>query len=192
VANPTTSPITANPRVRKLLEQIIRHKHNKAILVERAKVILKLLDGSNNTQAAKVLGLHRGTTRDWRRRWLEAQWDLQQAEALIPLEDDDALLEVIEEILEDLPRSGTPTKFSPEQIVQIIAVGCEDPQASGYTISHWTPSDLAREVVKRGIVESISARSVGRFLKAKPKLNPISRATGSIPPRRIQSNLIVP
>ena len=35
---------------------------------------------------------------------------------------------------------------------------------SGRPITHWTPPELADEAKKRGIVESISPRSVGRFL----------------------------
>lgn len=165
MANPTTWPISASPRVRKALEQIIRHKHNKAVLVERAKLILNLLDGHKNTTAARALGLHRDTARDWRARWRQLALSLQQAEALIPLEDEVTLLNLIEQGLADAPRSGGPGKFSAEQIAQILALACEDPQLSDYPTSHWTPSDLAREAVKRGIVTSISARQVGRFLK---------------------------
>jgi hypothetical protein len=46
---------------------------------------------------------------------------------------------------------------------QIMALACETPPAP---LTHWTQEDLAREVVKRGIAEEISARSVGRFLKS--------------------------
>jgi hypothetical protein len=44
-------------------------------------------------------------------------------------------------------------------------VACEDPQESGRPVTHWTPQELADEAIKRGIVTSISPRSVGRFLK---------------------------
>lgn len=50
----------------------------------------------------------------------------------------------------------------------------EDPNDSDRPISHWTPSELAEEVVGRGIVETISPRSVGRFLQQadlKPHLS---------------------
>jgi hypothetical protein len=46
-----------------------------------------------------------------------------------------------------------------------MALACEDPQASSLPISHWTPKELANEAIRRGIVSSISPRSVGRFLK---------------------------
>lgn len=166
MATPTTWPITASPRIRKLLEQIVRSKtKNKAVLVERANLILKMLDGANNTRAALALNLHRDTAREWRQRWLEVIPRLHQVEAQISLEDEVALLAVLQEILSDAPRSGAPGTFSAEAIVGIVAIACEDPRASDYPISHWTPAEIAREAVKRKIVPSISARSVGRFLK---------------------------
>src|SRR5262249_56042949 len=64
------------------------------------------------------------------------------------------------------PRRGPPATFTAEQIVQIVAVACEDPAASGRPVSHWTPREVAAEVRKRGIVATISTRSVGRFLKS--------------------------
>jgi transposase len=68
-------------------------------------------------------------------------------------------------VLSDCPRSGTPNFFSTEQVVQIVALACEKPQASERPISHWSARELADEAIKRGIVEKISPRSVGRFLK---------------------------
>ena len=78
---------------------------------------------------------------------------------------DKAFLEQIITVFSDEQRSGGPAKCSIEQIVQIVAVACAPPEYSGRPISHWTPTELASEVVKRGIVEEISPRSVGRFLK---------------------------
>ncbi|MEP0854374.1 hypothetical protein NC991_28995 [Funiculus sociatus GB1-A4] len=41
-------------------------------------------------------------------------------------------------------------------------------------MSHWTPTELAAEAIKRGIVEKISPRSVGRFLKGSYSTTPSS------------------
>jgi putative transposase len=68
-------------------------------------------------------------------------------------------------VLSDRPRPGTPAKFTAEQVCQIIKVACEEPALSGRPITRWTPRELADEVVKREIVESISPTQVGRFLK---------------------------
>jgi hypothetical protein len=50
-------------------------------------------------------------------------------------------------------------------VTDIIALACEKPSDSGLPVSHWTPAELAREAVRRGIVKSISTRQVERFLK---------------------------
>ena len=47
----------------------------------------------------------------------------------------------------------------------IIATACEPPEKSGRPVTHWTSRELADEVIKRGIVATISVRHVGRFLK---------------------------
>ena len=64
----------------------------------------------------------------------------------------------------DDDRPGAPPKFTPEQMAGIIALACEPPADSGLPVSHWTPPELAREAIKRGLVESISPRQVDRFL----------------------------
>ncbi|MCA1838530.1 MAG: helix-turn-helix domain-containing protein [Actinobacteria bacterium] len=75
---------------------------------------------------------------------------------------------MIEEVLvADQPRSGTPPTFGPQQGVRIVALAWEDPRECGRRrpVTHyWRPPELADEALKRGIVESISPRSVVRFL----------------------------
>ena len=75
------------------------------------------------------------------------------------------------ERLQDAPRSGSPPKFTAEQLTHLFAIACEDPRESGRPISHWTNRELADELVKRNIVESISPRHVGRLLD-EPDLKP--------------------
>jgi hypothetical protein len=77
--------------------------------------------------------------------------------------------------LSDAPRRGAPAKFTPEVICQIMALACKDPETLDVPISHWSQSELARQSVARGIVESISHCS-GRALfrkdaTLKPHLN---------------------
>ena len=141
--------------------------------------------GASNTRIAQLLGIDRGQVRTWRKRWLKATPRLIAAEeearekaataaatATADEEEEEEesggngvlLTEVVEEMLADEPRSGTPPSFGPEQVVRIVALACEDPRECGRPVTHWTPPELADEAVKRGIVESISPRSVGRFL----------------------------
>jgi putative transposase len=99
----------------------------------------------------------------WRRRWQAGAEALEAAEAAG--DADKVLLARIEALLDDAPRPGAPGDFSAEQLAQIISVACESPEDSGRPVTHWTPRELADEVIKRGIVKSISPRTVGRFLK---------------------------
>src|SRR6266516_467855 len=65
------------------------------------------------------------------------------------------LLALIAQLLADAPRPGAPPTFTPEQIVQLVAVACEPPEQSGRPIDHWTARELADEVKKRHLVTNI-------------------------------------
>jgi len=159
---PPTIQISA--RVQALLEQVARQRSTEYRLVSRARLILGMATGANNQELARTHDLDRSTVRAWRTRWLELMPRLSVAEAA---PESEAQLRSLPDVgLADLPRSGTPATFRAEQIVRIVAVACEDPAACGLPVSHWTPEAVAAEVVKRGIVPSISPSSVGRFLKS--------------------------
>ena len=161
-SGPQPLPIKLTERQKTTLEQITRRQTASQNLVRRANIILTVAAGMNNHQAGQHLTLHRETISTWRERWLRAKPTLLVAEqeGVGPQE----WLGLLETVLSDAPRSGTPATFSPEQIVQIVAVACETPHHSGRPISHWTPRELADEVSQRKIVTAISPRSVGRFL----------------------------
>lgn len=78
---------------------------------------------------------------------------------------DKDLRAMIGDALSDSYRSGAPPKFTAEQVAQVIALACEDPSESGLPVSHWTPDEISKELIKRQVVESISPRQVERFLK---------------------------
>jgi hypothetical protein len=71
----------------------------------------------------------------------------------------------LEERLRDAPRSGKKPRLTAEQICAIVAMACEAPGQSGRPITHWTNREIADEIVKRGIVDSISPRHAARILK---------------------------
>lgn len=129
----------------------------------RVQIIVRALEGGSNTAISQELRIDRGAVRLWRDRW-QAATDRREGLAAEQVSDHELETFIIDS-LRDAYRSGTPPKFSAEQVVQIVAIACEDPQASGYPVSHWTPKEVAAEAVKRGIVERISERQVGRFLK---------------------------
>jgi putative transposase len=163
MGGPPPATIELSTRQRALLEQFCQRHTAPQRLVRRVLILLSLADDPCLQTTARNLGLNRISVRLWRDRWLDA------AEALAQAEKDDLsdsqLLGLIEGLLDDAPRPGGPATFSPEQIVQIVAVACEPPEKSGRPISHWTHRELADEVKKRQIVKDIAPRSVGRFLK---------------------------
>lgn len=146
------APVPVTDRERRQLESLKRQATCPQQLALRARIILLAGQGVGVRPTADQLGISRSTVQGWRRRWSE------NPNASVA------------ERLSDAPRSGTPATFNPEQIRAIIALACEAPQDSGRPITQWTQGEIADEAVKRGIVESVSARSVGRFLKeADPK-----------------------
>ena len=101
--------------------------------------------------------------RRWRTRWSQHRDRLAEAEREGATDKD--LAKLLLALLSDEPRPGTPPTFTAEQLTLIIAVACEPPEACGRPVTHWTPRELADEVIKRGIVETISPRHVDRLLK---------------------------
>ena len=149
---PTPKAVILSDEEAKELARLVRRHSTSQQIVLRARIIQIAGTGMNNEQVGRELGLCADTVRLWRNRWVGLQ--------SVPLAELN-----VEERLGDAPRSGSPGKFSAEQMAQIIAIACEDPEASGYPVSHWTPKEIAMEAAKRGVVECISERQVGRFLK---------------------------
>jgi putative transposase len=160
---PIPLPIRLSLRQRQLLDLLARRQHSSQQLLRRLQIVCLAADGANNDQIARQLPCHRETAGTWRARWHAGAACLEAAE--VEGASDSQLLRLIEAILADEPRSGAPATFSPESLVQLMALACEDPQATGRPVSHWTPRELADEAVRRGLVASISPRTVGRFLK---------------------------
>ena len=149
-------------RQQDILQTMTRSSTCPQARAQQARMILLAFAGSDNEDIAHQIGCERHAVGIWRRRWASAFPRLVLIECC---EKESALPQALAELLGDLPRSGCPGKFTAEQVTQIIAVACEPPADSGRPVTHWTPRELADAVQQRGIVESISARHVGRFLK---------------------------
>ncbi len=149
-------------RQEELLRKLVRGTTTPQRLAVRAQIVLLAAAGHSSEQIVGKLVVTRPMVRKWRRRWSASQDQLRVVEGE---ESDSAVQSRICEILADAPRCGRPSDISPEQILEIIAIACEDPETAQRPFSHWTPGEVARESVRRGIIESISTRSVDRFLK---------------------------
>ncbi|GAC1564500.1 MAG: hypothetical protein NVS2B7_38480 [Herpetosiphon sp.] len=138
--------------VRQELEGLRRRHSLPHQLALRLRIILAAADGVNNSQIARRLELDVDTVRLWRQRWL--------AFAPIPYTDLS-----VEERLSDVPRAGRPVQITADQRCQIVALACEIPTDAQRPISQWTGREIADEVVKRGILPTLSARHAARLLK---------------------------
>ena len=142
--------VTAEERAE--LERIVRRHTAEQQLVERARIVLLASDGLSNSEVARRMDIHIDTVRKWRRRWCSLRG--------VPLTDLG-----ITARLGDAARPGTPARITPEQVCRIMALACEAPGESGRPISQWSTTELAAEIVQRGIVETISPRHAARLLK---------------------------
>ena len=158
----TARKVVITERQQELLQTLARSSTCSQGVARRAQVILFAFQKLSNEEIAKEVGLGRHQVGVWRLRWQQAWKRLTVIECCeTPSEFRSAVIEV----LSDEPRPGAPATFTPEQVTQILALACEPAEESGRPVTHWTPTELADEAVKRGIVASISARHVGRFLK---------------------------
>lgn len=157
----SAAKVVISERQQAVLRQLRSAHSVSRRLCQRADLILLAFDGLDNEAIAQRIDLERHQVGLWRRRWQRAFDRLVRMECLEP---EAALRRAIEEVLADEPRPGCPGTFTPEQVTQILALACEPPEKSGRPITHWTCQELADEVQKRGIVASISATQVGRYL----------------------------
>ena len=153
MATPRPPKVVLTERERAELERLVRAYTTAQQVAVRARIVLLAGGGWNNLQIARELGVDDETPGHWRRRWLQFHD--------VPLEEVS-----VAKRLADAPKPGAPAKFTPEQVCQIIALACERPADSDRPISHWSHRELADEVVRRGIVASISPRHAGRLLKS--------------------------
>ena len=62
------------------------------------------------------------------------------------------------------PVPGVRPFFPPELVMQVKALACELPHQHGLPLSRYSGRDLVREVARRGLVASISGRTLWRWL----------------------------
>lgn len=148
---------------REALERLVRAYTTPQHIAQRARIVLMSAQGRLNVEQGAALAIDHQRVRRWRRRWAACQAAIAAAEAnqgADPYIDD-----LVLSLLCDERRAGRKPTFTAEQVAQIIAVACEKPTDCGREVSHWTARELADEMIKRGIVVSISPRHVNRILE---------------------------
>ncbi|PSB28268.1 helix-turn-helix domain-containing protein [Stenomitos frigidus] len=142
------TPLQLGETERSQLQQVVNRHSTPQQIALRANIILLADEGLNHRDVARKVNISRDMARLWRNRWLElSQKDIPVVARLV-----------------DAPRCGGPSSFSLEQILRLFALACEKPETYDRPISQWTARELADEVMKQGIVESISPRHVGRLM----------------------------
>ena len=156
-----------------ILETIARQVTSSVREVERAKLILAMLQGKSNKQVSQELGYSWEKAKRWRYKWIALQPTLDSIETATDAKKVRYELEkAIRDGLSDAPRSGSPGKFTAHDYCQIMGISLEEPALSGRPVSHWGLTELTQEVIKRGIVDSISRSQVGSFLKRQRHQTP--------------------
>ncbi len=150
--SPTPPPVELTAAEQQGLDALVRRHTAPQQVATRARIVLLAAEGLNNSQIARHLGLDVDTVRLWRQRWLAFQ-----GVALADLS--------IEERLTDAPRPGRPAEITAEQVCQIVALACEAPRQSGRPISQWSQHEIADEIIRRGILPTISPRHAARLVK---------------------------
>lgn len=144
---PKKSPyrIVLAPEEERALEARARKYTSPYFEVVRSKIILLASEGMENKQIGQQLSVPRQIVSRWRKRFFY--------ERLCPASMSGQ-------------GAGVPAFFPPEIVMDIKALACELPKERDLPFSRLSHADIAAEAVARGIVGSISAVTVWRWLSA--------------------------
>jgi transposase len=126
---------------RRKLIAIVSKGRNKAVVIQRAHILLKVDEGKSDGEISELLYVSEQTIRRVRLRF---------AEAGLPV------------ALEDKPHASTGTELEEEQEARLIALACSEPPAGR---ARWTLELLVQEMLKDGIVTRVSPETVRLLLK---------------------------
>lgn len=149
---PKAQPVVLSEQEREGLEKLVKRHQTGQQMALRARIVLAAAAGKPSVAIAREEQVTDDMVRLWRNRWVKLQG--------ISLEDLS-----VEERLADGPRPGAPARITADQRCRIEALACEKPEGSERPITHWSAREIAEEVMKRQIVESISPRHAARLLK---------------------------
>lgn len=155
-----------NPAIASLLVQLICSPKSSRDMKLRAEIWLYAFEFPElfcPRTLGEVVGVSAKTVRKHVERFEQS---LEALEASVAEGNWSKLERTMKDCLQDAPRSGRPPDFSPLQIVSIISIACEKPEASGRPISKWTRREIAEEAAQRQIVSQISASHVARILRS--------------------------
>ncbi len=159
--------IELSGRVKVVLNQLINRRKIEKDLALRINIVLMSYRGCSYKTIKEKLHCVDATISHWKHRWTNNYEKLETFITGIDREDisNNEIEKEILTILGDAPRKGKPVIFNEEIQKKIMAVACESPEKYDLPFSHWTHEELAKQVMKMGIVNTISGRHLGRLLK---------------------------
>lgn len=126
---------------RRKLIGIVSKGRNKAVVIQRAHILLKVDEGKTDVEISEMLYISEQTIRRTRQRYVQ---------------------EGLQAALEDKPHPATGSELDEKQEARIIALACSEPPAGQ---ARWTLELLTQEVLKDGIVTQLSPETVRLLLK---------------------------
>jgi transposase len=143
--------ITLSNAERDRLQRLAKARLAPQGLAFRARVILRCAqaDKPTNLVVAAELRCDPDTVARWRNRFVRRRLDG----------------------LRDLPRSGRPRAFSPEDRHQVVVLATTKPADVGVPVSHWSLDDLALKIVNDAHYRDMARSTVQRIL-AEADLKP--------------------
>ena len=139
--------IKLNGKEKQTLRQAKKKGSKSARLVIRILIILLADKGKTIAATAEVLGCCEQTVLNQRKRFLA-----RRSEGPV-------------EALMDLPRSGRPVTYGPQERAQITAIVCETLWKHELPLSRFSIADLRRVVTQEDGLAGLSHSSLGRFLR---------------------------
>jgi transposase len=134
--------VTLSESDRGALERQARAYRAPHAEVTRAKIVLFAAGGQPNAAIAQRLDVHVDVVSRWRKRFC--------AQGLSGLGD--------------RARSGRPRSFPAAVVAQVKAIACEPPSQREVPLARWSSTELARQAISEGLVRSLSASTVRRWL----------------------------
>lgn len=129
------------PDEEKTCRAIISRGQNKAEVIRRAYILLKSHSGKTDVEIAADLFIDDETVQRTRMRYAESG---------------------LKAALETASAPGNEPLLDAAQIAHLTALACSAPPAGQ---KRWTHQLLAEQMMAEGVVETISASTVGRYLK---------------------------
>jgi len=133
--------VRLSEKERQRLLAVVNKGQNKAAVIRRAHILLKSEEGKSDREISELLYVHEDSVRNTRKRYVEEGLRSALANKTMPKQE---------------------PKLSEQQQAQLVAISCSQPPEGQ---ARWTLELLVAQLIKDGVVESISAESVRLALK---------------------------